>query len=81
MSTCLRFFHTVSIESINITHLFTLKFLSYFVKITIYNQIEHSQFHRMKNMTEKQVKKIKQRIVEACKNDSSHTKKMSADSE
>ena len=35
----------------------------------------------MKNMTEKQVKKIKQRIVEACKNDSSHTKKMSADSE
>ena len=35
----------------------------------------------MKNMTEKQVKKIKQRIVKACKNDSSHTKKMSADSE
>ena len=32
MSACLRFFYTISIESINHTHFFTLKFLSYFVK-------------------------------------------------
>jgi hypothetical protein len=35
----------------------------------------------MKDITEKQVKKIKQRVIEACKNDSGHTMKLCADSE
>ncbi len=33
----------------------------------------------MKDMTEEQVKKIKQRVIEACKNDSGHTMKLCAD--
>ena len=33
----------------------------------------------MKKVSEKQVKKIKQRIIVACKNDSSHTKKLSVE--
>ncbi len=44
MSTCLRFFHTISIESIKPPpHLFTLKFLSYFVNKTSHNQHRSSQ--------------------------------------
>lgn len=35
----------------------------------------------MKKISEKQVKKIKQRIIEACKNDSGHTKKLCVDSD
>jgi|GEM_PF-3553515 len=35
----------------------------------------------MKDITEKQVKKIKQRVIEACKNDSGHTMKLCTDSE
>ena len=38
MSACLRFFYTISIESINHTHFFTLKFLSYFAKKISYDQ-------------------------------------------
>lgn len=81
MSTCLRFFYTISIESINHTHLFTLKFLSYFTKKISYNKDSLSQRSHllMKDMTEEQVKKIKQRVIEACKNDSGHTMKLCAD--
>lgn len=32
----------------------------------------------MKNMTEKQVKQIEQRVIEACRNDSGHTSKLCA---
>lgn len=38
MSACLRFFYTISIESINHIHFFTLKFLSYFAKKISYAQ-------------------------------------------
>ena len=34
----------------------------------------------MKNITEKQVEGIRQRIIEACKNDSSHTMKLCTNS-
>ncbi len=43
MSACLRFFYTISIESINHTHFFTLKFLSYFAKKISYDQDSLSQ--------------------------------------
>ncbi len=43
MSACLRFFYTISIESINHIHFFTLKFLSYFAKKISYNQDSLSQ--------------------------------------
>ena len=43
MSACLRFFYTISIESINHTHFFTLKFLSYFIKKISYDQDSFSQ--------------------------------------
>lgn len=80
MSACLRFFYTISIESINHIHFFTLKFLSYFAKKISYAQDNSS--HRdtlfMKIITEKQEKKIRQRIIDACKNDSGHTMKLCA---
>ena len=43
MSACLRFFYTISIESINHIHFFTLKFLSYFAKKIRYDQDNLSQ--------------------------------------
>ena len=82
MSACLRFFYTISIESINHTHFFTLKFLSYFAKNIRYNKtvcLKVTSF--VKDIIEKQEKRIRQRIIEACKNDSWHTMKLCAYSE
>ena len=83
MSACLRFFYTISIESINHTHFFTLKFSSYFVKKISCDQDRLSQRNHItyERHNRKSNKEIKQRVIEACKNDSGHTMKLCADSE
>jgi len=77
VSTSLRFFHTISIESINITPSFNF----YLVLQNQHNYDITSRNYNVKNVTKKQVKKIEQRIADACKNDMSHTKKLCAESE
>lgn len=83
MSTCLRFFYTISIESINHIHFFTLKFLSYFAKKLAMTKIVYLRKTTllMNGMTEKQENRIRHRVIEACKNDLSHTMKLCTDSE